>query len=313
MADPWLVLAAALVEGVLGYPDRLHERIPHPVAWIGAALSGFERRWNLRRFGEGRRRLLGGLTLAIIVAIAAIAGHAVEAVAAMWRPWGVAVVVAAGALGLAARSLWDHVSAVKAALGAGDLARARTAVARIVGRDTHTLDAGEVAAAALESLAESLCDGVIAPLFWFLVGGLPGLFAYKAINTADSLIGHREPRWRAPGWAAARTDDLANLLPARIAGLAICLVAGRGWGTMTRDAPRHASPNAGWPEAAMAGALCVRLGGAVAYDGVDTSRPVFGEGRAVQSADLASGLGLYARVLALGAVGLLAGGLLWPH
>jgi adenosylcobinamide-phosphate synthase len=169
----------------------------------------------------------------------------------------------------------------------------------IVGRDTGQLDAEAVAAAALESLAESFNDGVVAPAFWLLVGGLPGLFAYKSVNTADSLIGHKEERWRMFGWAAARTDDLMNLIPARAAGGLIALAGGGGWRIMVRDARRHASPNAGWPEAAMAGALGVQLGGAARYDGVLTSRPTFGDGPRPTPADLARGLRLYRRACLL--------------
>ena len=176
----------------------------------------------------------------------------------------------------------------------GDLPQARTALARLVGRDVETLDSSGVALAALESLAESFGDGVVAPAFWLAVAGLPGLYAYKAINTADSLIGHMEPRFRAFGWAAARADDLVNLIPARIAAALIVLAGRGGWRTMWRDAPKHASPNAGWPEAAMAGALIVRLGGPAAYDGVPADRPVFNEGApAVAPKDLGRGLAIY--------------------
>lgn len=211
--------------------------------------------------------------------------------------------------GLAQRSLHDHVAAVRRQLEAGDLAEARLAVGRIVGRDVEGLDAEGVAAAALESLAESFNDGVVAPAFWLAVGGLPGLFAYKAVNTADSLIGHKEPRWRSFGWASARADDAMNLVPARLAGALIALAGGGGWRTMLRDARKHASPNAGWPEAAMAGALGVRLGGAASYDGVRVERPLFGEGRAPDARDLRRGMGVY--VGACGLLWLLAAGAAW--
>ena len=194
-----------------------------------------------------------------------------------------------------------------------DLPAARAAVAMIVGRDTEHLDREGVAAAALESLAESFNDGVVAPLFWFLVGGLAGLCAYKAVNTADSIIGHREEPYRCFGWAAARTDDLMNLIPARIAGALIALVAGRGWRTMLRDAAKHASPNSGWPEAAMAGALGVQLGGAASYGGVAHDRPTFGDGLRPSPLDLHRGLGLYLRACAILAAALALGGLAWPR
>ncbi|MGC1303630.1 MAG: CobD/CbiB family cobalamin biosynthesis protein, partial [Caulobacteraceae bacterium] len=210
----------------------------------------------------------------------------------------------------AQRSLHDHVEAVRSPLAAGDLPAARTAVGRIVGRDVEGLDAAGVAAAGLESLAESFNDGVVAPAFWLAVGGLPGLWAYKAVNTADSLVGHMEPRWRDFGWAAARLDDLMNLVPARGAGLLIALSARRGGAVMWRDAGKHASPNAGWPEAAMAGALDVQLGGAALYDGEQVARPTFGDGPRPRPADLARGLAVYRRACGLLLLGVLAGGLL---
>jgi adenosylcobinamide-phosphate synthase len=195
----------------------------------------------------------------------------------------------------------------------GDLPAARAAVAMIVGRDTGALDREGVAAAALESLAESFNDGVVAPLFWFLVGGLAGLFAYKAVNTADSIIGHREEPYRCFGWASARADDLMNLIPARIAGALIALVAGRGWAVMLRDAGKHASPNSGWPEAAMAGGLGVQLGGPASYDGVPHPRPTFGGGSRPSPLDLRRGLGLYLRACGIVAAALALGGLAWPR
>jgi adenosylcobinamide-phosphate synthase len=212
-----------------------------------------------------------------------------------------AVVALVGTIGLAQRSLFEHVNKVLISLRAGDLPASRERVSFIVGRDTRQLDATGVSAAALESLAESFNDGIVAPTFWFLIAGLPGLFAYKVINTADSLIGHKEERWRAFGWTAARVDDLANLVPARIAGALLVLAGLRGFGVMLSDAAKHASPNAGWPEAAMAGALRIRLGGPATYDGVLHERPVFGTGPTPGVAELRRGLRLY----------VVACGLLW--
>ncbi|MDP3747106.1 MAG: adenosylcobinamide-phosphate synthase CbiB [Phenylobacterium sp.] len=307
-ADPWLVLGAAAIEAAVGYPRRLHAVVPHPVAWTGWALRGLDRTFN--RGGDFGRRLAGLATLLIVVGAAGGVGYALDRAL---TGWGLVLAALVGSLGLAARSLYDHVGAVRRALAADDLEAARAAVGMIVGRDTAGLDRQGVAAAALESLAESFNDGVVAPLFWFLVAGLAGLFAYKAVNTADSVIGHREAPYRDFGWAAARTDDLMNLIPARIAGALIALVAGRGWATMFRDAPRHASPNAGWPEAAMAGALGVRLGGVATYDGVAYQRPTFGDGAPPSPRDLRRGLGLYLRACGLLAAGLALGGFAWPR
>jgi adenosylcobinamide-phosphate synthase len=305
-ADPWVVLAAAAVEGAFGYPARL--RVPHPVVWIGAGLRRLE--VALNNGGDLRRRWAGVLTLLLVVGLAGGAGHLLDR---FLQGWALILTIGLGSLGLAARSLYDHAAAVAKALTADDLPAARAAVAMIVGRDTAALDAAGVASAALESLAESFNDGVVAPLFWFLVGGLAGLFAYKAVNTADSMIGHREEPYRCFGWAAARTDDLMNLIPARLAGALIALVAGRGWRVMLRDAGRHASPNSGWPEAAMAGALGVRLGGPASYDGIAHERPTFGEGPRPSPLDLRRGLGLYLRACAVLAAALALGGLLWPR
>lgn len=309
--DPWIVLAALMLEAAVGYPARLHALVPHPVVWAGSLISALERRWNDAGAPGARRRLLGAATLLLVAGSALFAGLLLE-VLPLPEPMAVAALVLFGTVGLAQRSLHDHVGAVLKPLRDGDLPAARTAVSMIVGRDVERLDEAGVAAAALESLAESFCDGVVAPVFWFLVGGLPGLFAYKAVNTADSLIGHMEPRWRAFGWAAARTDDVMNFVPARIAGALVAL-AGGGWRSMLRDARKHASPNAGWPEAAMAGALGVTLGGATAYDGVVHARPSFGDGPRPTATELARGLALYRRACGLLWLALLLGGLAWPR
>jgi adenosylcobinamide-phosphate synthase len=305
VSDPLIVLGAMAVEGAFGYPDRLHARVPHPVVWLGKVIGALDNAWNRPTSNDRQRKILGIAAVVIVAGVAGLVGLAIN----LALP---AVVVALiGALGMAARSLYDHVAAVLTALKADDLPAARLAVGRIVGRDTAEMDEREVATAALESLAESFSDGVVAPLFWFLIAGLGGLFVYKAVNTADSMIGHMEPRWRAFGWAAAKTDDVMNWIPARLTGGLIVLVGMRGFGVMLRHAPRHASPNAGWPEAAMAGALGVQVGGAVRYDGVMTDRPAFGDGRPPTAAHLAQGLTLYVRCLAVIAALLLFTGVAW--
>jgi adenosylcobinamide-phosphate synthase len=319
-----VVLVALVLEAAVGYPAALHARIPHPVVWAGSGISALERWWNKPRYPFGARRMLGVVAVVLIVAAALAAGRAVELgvgrvvqlvacgrgpaeagvggwtagagpVTACWAAGlvGMLVIALIGTTGLAQRSLFDHVNNVLIALQAGDLPLSRQQVSLIVGRDTQWLDTDGVSAAALESLAESFNDGIVAPAFWFLVAGLPGLFAYKVLNTADSLIGHREERWRAFGWAAARADDVANLLPARLAGAALVVAGFRGYSVMLSDASRHASPNAGWPEAAMAGALGVRLGGPTSYDGVVHERPVFGTGPSPGVGDLQRGLRIY--------------------
>ena len=336
MVEPWLVLASLALEAAVGYPAALHARIPHPVVWAGNAISALERQWNKPGYSFGRRRVLGFVAVVLVAGAAVVVGWGVQ--------WGVgrlvelvvagaggtsgtvwvvdlaatAIIALVGTVGLAQRSLFEHVNSVLTSLHAGDLPASRERVSFIVGRDTRQLDATGVSAAALESLAESFNDGIVAPAFWFLIAGLPGLFAYKVINTADSLIGHKEERWRAFGWAAARIDDIANLVPARLAGVLLVMAGFRGFGVMVSDAAKHASPNAGWPEAAMAGALRVRLGGPATYDGVLHERPVFGTGPAPGVEELRRGLRLYVVAcgllwLAIAAVAATVAGASWPH
>jgi adenosylcobinamide-phosphate synthase len=296
MSDP-VALTALAIDAAIGWPDRLYARIGHPVGLFARWLDRAERRWNQPERSDNARRLAGAATIGLLILITVLVGHGIELALRRWLgPWAWLGVALFAWPGLAQRSLFDHVRPVGRALAAGELARARALVGCIVGRDTAALDEAGVARAAIESLAESFCDGVAAPAFWLIVAGLPGLWAYKALNTADSLIGHREPRWRAFGWASARGDDLANWVPARLAGGLLCLVSGRGWPIMLRDARKHASPNAGWPEAAMAGALDLSLAGPVAYDGVMHNKLWIGDGRRVaDAADIDKALQLYRR------------------
>ncbi len=310
VAEPIAALAI-LVDVAIGWPPALYARIGHPVGGFARVIGWAETRWNTPDTSSAYRRIAGTLTLALSVAIAI--GTAWTATLLARQAFGSAAWIAIGLMaapGLAIRSLYDHVVPVARALAASDLDTARARVAMIVGRDVASLDQAGVARAAIESLAESVCDGVVAPLFWLILAGLPGLWAYKAINTADSLIGHREERWCAFGWAAARTDDVANLIPARISGVLLCLAGPGGWRTMWRDAGNHASPNAGWPEAAMAGALGLKLAGPITYDGVSLAKPYIGDGRAeATAADLHTALGVYRRACLLLLV--IAGGIAW--
>lgn len=312
LIHPWLTVAALGLEAAVGYPRWLHRLIGHPVVWIGGAIGTLERNLNRPAWSFAARRALGVAALLPICALAGGVGWAVQA-APLPAPASAVVALLIASSGLAQRSLYEHVAAVAQALHRDDLAGARQAVSRIVGRDVEALNADQVAAAAIESLAESFSDGVAAPAFWLLLGGLPGLLIYKAVNTADSMIGHREDRWRAFGWASARFDDLLNLIPARLSGLLIVMAGRRGLRVMIRDAGKHASPNAGWPEAAMAGALGVVLGGPTAYDGVMLHRPLIGEGRTPNPPDLDRALRLY--LIACGLLWglLIAGGLAWLH
>lgn len=300
MVEP-VAMIALMLDALIGWPGWLYARIGHPVGAFARLIDGCERRWNRSDLGATRRRLLGIATVLLLLLIsvgpALLIGWFARHIP-MMAGWLLLASCAFPAL--AQRSLHDHVAAVERALRTGDLAEAHHAVGMIVGRDTAALDEAGVARAAIESLAESFCDGIGAPLFWLMLLGLPGVWAYKAINTADSLIGHREERWRAFGWAAARMDDGLNLIPARLGGFILCLAGGGGWRIMIRDARNHASPNAGWTEAAMAGALDLRLAGPVVYDGIAYAKPWIGDGRADADAmDIRRALRLYRRACLL--------------
>ena len=293
-----MMLVAMGCDLAFGWPAWLFARIGHPVTWIGAMIAVLDRGWN--RPG-GSRRLKGALAAALVITCVAGIGGVLQAV----LPSGWPGIVIGGVLAwplVALRSMHDHVAAVARPLAAGDLTQARQAVARIVGRDPAHLDCAGVARAALESLAENTSDGVVAPLFWGVVAGLPGMAAYKAINTLDSMIGHRTPRHEDFGWAAARIDDLVNLFPARLTGVLFALVSARPVSAITcmlRDARHHRSPNAGWPEAAMAGALAVRISGPRVYGDRIADEP-FVNAAAPDPVpnDIRRGLALYARAMA---------------
>lgn len=302
------MLVALAVDAALGWPDRLYRRIGHPVTWAGRLITLLDRRLNRDGDSPLQRRALGVLAALVVIGLAGGVGAAVQAA----LPGGWAGTVLVGVLAwplLAARSLHAHVRAVSAPLAAGDIAGARVAVSMIVGRDPALLDPPAIARAATESLAENTSDGIVAPLFWGLLLGLPGIAAYKAINTLDSMIGHRSERHEAFGWASARIDDLANLLPARLTGFLFALASARSrtaLACMFRDARRHRSPNAGWPEAAMAGALGIRLSGPRIYAGKVTPEPWLNAGAADPApADLRCALALYRRALLALAAGVL--------
>ncbi len=305
---PAIALLALLAEAALGYPQGLVARVGHPVIWIGRLIATLDRRWNRAAAGFAARRAAGVAALFAIVAAAGGAGHAIQSalLALPFGPFGLALL--ASSL-LAQRSLHDHVARVAAALETRGLAAGREAVSHIVGRDPEALDEAGVARAAIESLAENFADGVVAPAFWLAVGGLGGCAAYKAVNTADSMIGHRTPRHEAFGWAAARLDDVLNLPASRLSAALIVAAAAVTPGAdprgalraVRRDARRHRSPNAGWPEAAMAGALGLSLAGARAYGGVVVEDATMGDGRReAKAADIRDALRLYRRADAIG-------------
>ena len=289
-----------LIELGIGYPQRLVSVVGHPVTWIGALIGWLDRLLN-RGTAIPLRRAAGILAVVVVLAV-------VGAIAwlAQWQllrlPFGILIIAGLAGTMIAQRSLHRYVANVASALELQNLDSGRKAVSHIVGRDTAGLDSAGVARAAIESLAENFSDGVVAPVFWLVVGGLPGAVLYKAINTADSMIGHRTPRYASFGWAAARLDDLVNLPASRLTALLLVAAAvlrkdasaGDAWRAVRRDAARHRSPNAGYPEAAIAGALGLALAGPRVYGGVPLNDAFMGDGRREANAkDIRRALALY--------------------
>ena len=290
-----------MIELCAGYPQALLRAIGHPVTWIGRLIAALDRLLN--RDTADRHWRLGAGVVAILLLIVIVGAIAFVVERELLRlPFGlVAVAVIASTL-IAQRSLHQHVADVATALEHDGIAAGRTAVAKIVGRDTDTLDAAGVSRAAIESLAENFSDGVVAPVLWMAIAGLPGAALYKAINTADSMIGHRTPRHEAFGWATAKLDDLVNLPASRLSALLLVVAAtlsknasaAAAWRAVLRDAARHRSPNAGYPEAAMAGALGLSLAGPRVYGGVTIDDATMGDGRRdATAADIHHALTLY--------------------
>ncbi len=308
---PWILCLAVALEAATGWPDWLLRRIGHPVTWIGGMISALERRLNT---GSRRRRLAGGAaTVLLVIAATGLAVGVLDHLLPRSLAGDAVRVVIAASL-LSTRSLYDHVRAVAVPLGEGDVAAGREAVSRIVGRNTETLEAPGIARAAIETLAENTSDGVVAPVLWGLVLGVPGVAVYKAINTLDSMIGYRTQRFEAFGKFAARLDDVANLIPARATALLFLVLRPlripKVASVILADAGKHRSPNAGWPESAMAGALDVRLSGPRVYDGRTTDDPwVNPAGRDPGAGDVFRALRFYAGAMALLAALLAAGGI----
>ncbi len=312
----WLLAPLALlIERFAGYPRPLLKRIGHPVMWMGALITWLETRLN-----TGGNRRWKGVALLTLLLLTALAISLLVIAVTRRIPFGFILEAVLASSLLAQKELGRAVKAVADSL-AVSLESGRFAVSQIVGRDPHVLDESGVAKAAVESLAESTSDGIVAPLSWLLIGGLPGIVLYKSINTADSMIGHRTERYAEFGWASAKLDDVVNWIPARLTAL---LIAGasflvrradpeNAWAIALRDAKKHASPNAGWPEAAFAGALGFSLGGPRAYAGETHDLPAFGDGRSeLTSLDILKALELYWMALnLLLALTIAAGLLLW--
>jgi adenosylcobinamide-phosphate synthase len=307
-----LALLALSIEGAFGYPHTLLRRIGHPVIWIGALIDWLDRRLNREGEDVERRRRKGTIALVVLLTIVIAVTAFVASVAGSGFAGLIVLAILAASLP-AQRSLASHIRAVANALDVS-LDGGREAVAHVVGRDVAALDEAGVARAAIESLAENFSDGIVAPMFWTALFGLPGGAAYKAVNTADSMIGHRTPRHEAFGSAAARLDDIVNMPASRIAAGLIIAAAYVTRGAdpdaarkaVIRDAGKHASPNAGWPEAAIAGALGLQLGGRRLYDGVMVEDANMGNGRpGANATDIRRALSLYRRALLLQWIALL--------
>jgi adenosylcobinamide-phosphate synthase len=298
-----LALIAMLIELCLGYPQRISDALGHPVTWMGRLIAALERALNR----AGKSRAAGILAILVLLAVVGVIAAVMER-ELLRIPFGIFLVGLLASALIAQRSLHRHVANVAAALDGQGIDAARGAVSHIVGRDVATLDAAGVARAAIESLAENFSDGLVAPVLWLAIGGLPGAALYKSINTADSMIGHRTPRYESFGWAAARLDDLVNLPASRLSALLFVGAAALGnvdsagdaWRAVRRDARRHRSPNAGYPEAAMAGALGLALAGPRAYAGVAVDDALMGDGRRdANGADIRRALELYRRADAI--------------
>lgn len=296
-----ILVLALVLDAVFGDFPWLFGRFPHPVVWVGNLIGWFEKRLNRSDRSTMDLMVRGTITSLAVIAAASLFGAIVVQISAFGDVFR-AVEVFLLAVLIAQKGLYQHVKAVSVALKKDGIVGGRTAVSMIVGRDPDILDEAGVSRAAIESCAENFSDGVVAPLFWYVVGGPIGLCAYKAINTLDSMIGHRNARYLYFGRFAARLDDVANFIPARIAGAMICLAAALGtktsgraaWQTMIRDAKKHKSPNAGWQEAAFAGALDLSLAGPRQYGSEIVDDPYIGSGRRDASAlDIDRALALY--------------------
>ena len=306
-----------MIERLTGYPDWLFKRIGHPVTWIGSLIALLDKKWNRESASFSQRKAAGIVALSVFLVLTVLVAWLVQSVLLL-LPLGLLLVAVLGASLPAQKSLEQHVEAVAIALEREGIDGGRKAVSMIVGRDPQALDEAAICRAAIESLAENFSDGIVAPSLWLGLLGLPGGAGYKAINTADSMIGHRSPRHEAFGWASARLDDLVNLPASRLSGglfvVAAFFVKGASpkgaIAAIRRDARHHRSPNAGWPEAALAGALGFALAGPRSYGGQMIDARFMGEGgrATLVAGDIRTALRLarIADFLLIGLFGLLA-------
>ncbi|RFC62090.1 cobalamin biosynthesis protein [Fulvimarina endophytica] len=301
-----ILFLATLLDRIVGDPPELWRRLRHPVVLVGGLIAVLDRSLNDPHLPSGRRRLNGCLLALLLVLGGAILGLGLSALFSLAGIVGAVFEIVLVAVFLAQKSLLDHVGAVETALKDEGLEAGRAAVAQIVGRDVSELDEAGVCRAAIESLAENTSDGIVAPFLFYLVLGLPGLLVYKAVNTADSMVGHLDETYRDFGWASARLDDLLNLVPARLTArlyVRLSVPGGRparraAMDEVRRDARLHRSPNAGWPESALARGLAIALGGPRRYRGLHVEAPFINANgrRAAIAADIAAGTGLTRRL-----------------
>ena len=307
------MLIALMLDRLIGWPDWLYKSLSHPVVWIGKIISYADSTLNQPEKTNETRKMMGVITSASLLLICGLIAYGIA-----WilpdNVWGMLITALLAWPFLASKSLYDHVMAVARPLSDGNMPDARHAVSMIVGRDPNDMDSAAISRAAIESLAENTSDGITAPLFWGALLGLPGLAIYKAINTADSMIGYKNAKYMDFGWASAKIDDVANFIPARLTGICYAALATdrkRAFAIMQKDAPQHRSPNAGWPEAALAASLNVRLSGPRQYEGTLTEDPwLNAEGKDATPRDIVIGLSRYDAVLLVCAGILLAGALI---
>lgn len=278
----FVLLLALLIDRSIGDPDWIWRKVPHPVAAFGAGIKWFETRFNRKSMSSRRRKWFGIIAILVLLLVTFIIGLIIHALLLQLGFTGIIIEALVASIFLAQKSLVDHVGKVEKAFKLGSLVEARGAVSLIVGRDTKNLDESAVCRAAIESLAENSSDGVVAPVFWYLILGLPGLFCYKLVNTADSMVGYKNERFKDFGWASARLDDVVNFIPARLTAFIVILTSGlfinrkaaaKAVDVVRKDARHHHSPNAGFPECAFAGALDVKLLGPRIYSGKAVDEP----------------------------------------
>lgn len=296
-----IVLIALVIDAIIGDPNWLYRKIPHPIATIGCMINQLDSLLNRPQFKNLTKKILGVLFIIIALSVTGTIGWAMQTGLKLME-FGQLPEAILVSIFLAQNSLYRHVRNVAQAFVSDGLDAARLSVSHIVGRDPAALDESGVCRASIESLSENFSDGVIAPVFWYLIAGVPGILMYKTLNTADSMVGHLNPKYRYFGWASARLDDVANFIPARLTALLIFLTAliipsAKGCKALTScltDANRHRSVNAGWPEAAMAGALDIRIAGPRVYNGIVVSDPWMGDGNPnLRTNDIDRALKLY--------------------